>query len=458
MNVADFPEAFIQSLAHLPGVDAGALLQALQQPAPASIRYNRRKRPAPAGSVPWCSAGAYLAVRPSFPLDPLWHGGAYYVQEASSMFVAQLAALLPSLGARCRVLDLCAAPGGKSTLLASLLPPDGLLVSNEAVRNRVPILLENLAKWGEPNVAVTAADPVQFRSLPAFFDLLLIDAPCSGEGLFRRQAAAIREWSEAAVRHCADRQRRIVADAWDALRDDGVLVYSTCTFNRHENEENVEWMIRQLGAERLSLPVDPAWGVVESEAGYRFYPHRLQGEGFFMSVLRKRAPCPPISRKGIPTDRPTVAARDAALIGKWLHGDFAPAVVGHQLYALPQEQQPAIAQLSACLPVLRAGVPVGERKGDDCAPAAALALSTACRRDAFPVVELPLQKAIDYLRRENVHFPAAPNGYLLVAYDNLPLGFAKKIGRRTNNLFPMPWRIRIPAPPPTSGAGGSLSE
>ncbi|MDR2362695.1 MAG: rRNA cytosine-C5-methyltransferase [Prevotellaceae bacterium] len=440
-----FPIAFEQSLDGLPGVDAGALLRALRLATPVSIRYNETKRTTPASAtrVPWCNTGVYLPDRPAFTLDPLWHGGAYYVQEASSMVVAQLAGILLSLGERCRVLDLCAAPGGKSTQLASLLPAGGLLVSNEVIRSRVAILLENLVKWGTPNVVVTAADPKQFAALPAFFDLLLVDAPCSGEGLFRKEPEAVHEWSEANVQRCADRQRRIVADAWDALRDGGIIVYSSCTFNRRENEETVQWIIKQLGAERLPLSLDPAWGVVESDAGYRFYPHRLQGEGFFISVLQKRSPHTPRPLKAIKIPRQAIAASDAAQIRQWLHGAFVPMLKGRLIYALPQAQQPAIAQLLAHLPVLQAGVPAGERKGTDTAPTAALALSVACRREAFPYVTLLLPEAIRYLRRENIHFPGAPDGYLLVTYDNLPLGFAKKIGRRTNNLFPMQWRIRM---------------
>ncbi|MDR0729230.1 MAG: rRNA cytosine-C5-methyltransferase [Prevotellaceae bacterium] len=445
MNETSFPIAFEQSLDGLPGVDAGALLRALRTSPPVSIRYNKAKRalPAAAARVPWCNTGVYLPDRPVFTLDPLWHGGAYYVQEASSMAVAQLTGILSSLGERCRVLDLCAAPGGKSTLLASLLPADGLLVSNEVIRSRAAILLENLVKWGAPNVVVTTADPKQFAALPAFFDLLLVDAPCSGEGLFRKELEAVHEWSEANVQRCADRQRCIVADAWDTLRDGGIVVYSSCTFNRHENEETVQWIVRQLGAECLPLPLDPAWGIVESDSGYRFYPHRLQGEGFFISVLQKRSPHTPHPLKAIKTPRPATAALDVAQIGRWLHGAFVPMLKNRLIYALPQAQQSAIAQLLAHLPVLQAGVPAGERKGNDTTPTTALALSIACRREAFPCVTLSLPEAIRYLRRENIHFPDAPNGYLLVTYDNLPLGFAKKIGHRTNNLFPMQWRIRM---------------
>ena len=441
MNKTEFPIPFIKALQEMLGAEADELLRALQQPPPVSIRYNETKFPVLAtNQVPWCVSGEYLEQRPIFTLDPKLHAGAYYVQEASSMFLAQLALIISNLGDAVRALDLCAAPGGKSTLLANLLPQNSLLVCNEVIRSRASILQENITKWGFPNTVITNNDPQKFAALPGFFDLILIDAPCSGEGMFRKDKAAINEWSPQNVQLCAERQRRIVADAWNALRKDGILIYSTCTFNRLENEENVQWIIDDLGAEEITIPIDSAWGIVESDNGYRFYPHRVCGEGFFVSVLRKKsdtARFPILKKEIIPSQTPFLS------IQNWLSGDFIFEEKNNIINAFPAAQYNAMSSLSKQLNVLQAGVAIGERKGKDLVPSAALALSEAFRRDYFFEVEVDLPTALKYLRRENVHFPDAPDGFLLICYENLPLGFAKKIGKRTNNLFPLSWRIRM---------------
>lgn len=445
--MSGLPLPFVQSLQNLLGAEAGNLLDALRQAAPVSIRYNRKKTTtnkfAQETPVPWCPDGAYLKERPAFTLDPLLHGGAYYIQEASSMFLAQLATEIQSLGNSCRALDLCAAPGGKSTLLAGLLPPGGLLVANEVIRSRAHILLENLAKWGFPNVVVTNSDPQQFETLDGAFDLLLVDAPCSGEGMFRKDVAAIKEWSLAHVRFCAERQRRIISGAWNALREGGLLVYSTCTFNRAENDENVQWIQHSLGAERVSLPLHPAWGIVESEAGYRCYPHRMQGEGFFVSVLRKTASTRSIHRRTNAKAIHRTALKTSTPIEQWLPGQFVFESRNNFIHALPRSQQAFIAQLSQHLQVLQAGVAIGEQKGVTIIPSAALALSTALSPAAFPKIEVDVTTALHFLHRDAVTLNAAEKGFVLLAYDCLPLGFVKHLGRRTNNLYPAAWRIRM---------------
>jgi len=442
-----FPVLFVQSVHDLLGAEAGALLDALRQPPPPSIRYNEKKTALHGGAlknnVPWCPAGAYLNERPTFTLDPLMHAGGYYVQEASSMFPAQLAPLIAALGKQCRVLDLCAAPGGKSTLLANLLPPDGLLVANEVIRSRANILLENLGKWGFPNTVITGSDPQQFGALSGVFDLLLMDAPCSGEGMFRKDVAAVAEWSAAKVQLCAERQRRIVADAWNALREGGILVYSTCTFNRHENEENVHWIMKTLGAEPVRLPLVPAWGIAESDGGYRFYPHRVQGEGFFMSVLRKTTAPKTAQYKAKNHMRQRTAIKDTRQIASWLPETVVFETHNNFIRALPDAQHAFIASLAQQVHVLQAGVPVGEQKGNDIVPAAALALSTALQPAAFARAEINLPTALHFLHRDNIALPAAEKGFVLLCYNALPLGFVKNIGARTNNLYPLPWRIRM---------------
>ena len=249
------------------------------------------------GSVPWASGeGCYLQGRPSFTADPLFHAGAYYVQEASSMFLGQ--ALRQHVSGPAVVLDLCAAPGGKSTHIRSLLPEGSLLVSNEPVKARAQVLLENMTKWGHPDVAVTNAYPQDFARLPSFFDVLVADVPCSGEGMFRKEEAAVEGWSMDNVLMCRDRQRAILRDVWPALKPGGLLVYSTCTLNAYEDEENVAWVAAELGAEVLGVEVAPQWGVVGnllppdaagSFPAYHFIPGFTRGEGFFLAVLRKSA-------------------------------------------------------------------------------------------------------------------------------------------------------------------------
>lgn len=286
------PQAFQQQMCALLGDnEAGALCTALSSGnLPTSIRTNPFKplkdgenlfrqtdnavSPSDIADSPtlrpvaWCPSGSYLSERPSFAHDPLWHAGAYYVQEAASMFIAQAYKVIEStfstddmIGAPLKMLDLCAAPGGKSTLWRSLLPDEALLVANEPIRQRAQILAENLTKWGHPHTFVTQAFPDAFTSLEDTFDIIATDVPCSGEGMFRKDEQAREEWSPAAVISCADRQRDILTSVWPALKEGGFCVYSTCTFNREENEDLVAWACDTLGAELVEIPTDPAWNI-----------------------------------------------------------------------------------------------------------------------------------------------------------------------------------------------------
>ncbi len=221
-----FPQAFTERLHLTAGADTPVLLDALQGTPPVSVRWNPYKTQSPAQGTPvaWCRYGRYLPLRPSFTTDPLFHAGAYYVQEASSMFVEHLlrSAAEPD-GAR--ILDLCAAPGGKATLYATLAGGEGIVVANEVIRNRALTLADNIRKWGIGNTVVTNNDPAHFAGLSEWFDIVAVDAPCSGEGMFRKHPEAREEWSEANVQLCAGRQRRILSDAWEALRPGGLLIY-----------------------------------------------------------------------------------------------------------------------------------------------------------------------------------------------------------------------------------------
>ncbi len=288
-----FPKAFEERIKKQEYIDPEALLNALEQPSPVSIRVNPekwQKIPLNSGIVSWCRTGFYLQSRPSYTLDPLFHSGCYYPQEASGMFLEQIFKQVAITSGQLRILDLCAAPGGKSTHLSSLTGHNGILVSNEVIRSRASVLSENISRWGASNTLVTQNDPSDFKTLAGFFDIILVDAPCSGEGMFRDKVAR-DEWSVESAAHCSDRQKRILMDVWPALRENGILIYSTCTFNPAENEHNLRWLLDRHPAESVRLNISDFQGISEIEykgvTGYGFFPDKIRGEGLFFSVLRK---------------------------------------------------------------------------------------------------------------------------------------------------------------------------
>lgn len=374
------------------------------------------------------------------------------------------------------VLDLCAAPGGKSTHLRSLLPAGSLLVANEVMRNRVQVLAENLTKWGHPDVVVTNSDPAEFTPLEHLFDCILTDVPCSGEGMFRKDEAAIGEWSPENVEICWQRQRRILTDIWPCLKPGGLLVYSTCTYNTKENEENVRWIRDELGAEVLPLDVPAGWNITgnllagEDFPVYRFLPHKTQGEGFFLAVLRKagdeeeadgmwtaqmgRSNADKLAsgkQKGKKGNGGKAASSSAfgkeqlATVQGWLRGAEGYSLMpeGQTLTAFATSWLAVLSALKQHVRVLQAGVTLAETKGKDCVPAHALAMSSLLRREAFACEEVDYPTAIAYLRKEAVTLSGtAPRGFVLLAYRDFPLGFVKNVGNRANNLYPQEWRIR----------------
>ena len=486
----ELPLSFIQRTEALLGSDESArLLAALHTEVPVSLRLNRTKLDVVSGQssfsvrvpdrrVPWCADGYYLPSRPSFTFDPLLHAGCYYVQEASSMFVEQALRQHLPMDRPLAMLDLCAAPGGKSTHVRSLLPAGSLLVANEVMRNRAQILAENLAKWGHPDVVVTNNGPADFAPLAGCFDVLLTDVPCSGEGMFRKDPVSVDEWSEENVEVCWQRQRRILTDIWPCLKPGGLLVYSTCTYNTKEDEENVRWIRDELGADVLELEVPAEWGVTgnllpdETFPVYRFLPHRTEGEGFFLAVLRKwsaddrdaaEEPCASACTAGHirkkdtrPTDKKRAgkgnkseafvcSKEQLSMLRSWLRdaGEYELLTNGTTVSAFPFRWLPLGAALRASLRILLAGTRVAEAKGRDLLPCHALALSSLLCRDAFPCEEVDYDRAIAYLRKEAVILSdAAPRGYVLLTYGGFPLGFVKNVGNRANNLYPQEWRIR----------------
>lgn len=448
------------------------LSAALSEDSPVSIRLNSAANSqlsilnSQLTQVPWCTDGYYLDRRLTFTFDPLFHAGCYYVQEASSMFVEQVlrryVVQQPAV-----MLDLCAAPGGKSTHARSLLPSGSLLVANELIRNRSQILAENLTKWGHPGVVVTNNDPADFSRLSGFFDVILTDVPCSGEGMFRKDPGAIDEWSPANVDICWQRQRRIIADIWPCLRPGGILIYSTCTYNTKEDEENVQWICREYGAEVLPVDVpSEAWGVTGNLLVgtdfpvYRFLPHRTQGEGFFLAALRKpededsvvgcetwvqRHAAQPKKKKSASASPSPVSKESLAAAKGWLIDSdaYLLSTNGSVITAFPREHADALVALQQSLRIVQAGVPLGEVKGKDLIPHHALAMSRALKPGSFPTEEIAYEQAIAYLRKEAISLPeTAPRGYVLLTYRSVPLGFVKNIGNRANNLYPQEWRIR----------------
>jgi 16S rRNA C967 or C1407 C5-methylase (RsmB/RsmF family)/NOL1/NOP2/fmu family ribosome biogenesis protein len=430
------PEAFIARTQPLLGAEWPAFERAMHDAPPVCIRWNPAKGTWPAAladndPVPWASHACYLPARPSFTLDPLFHAGCYYVQEASSMYLEQV--VRQQVAGPVRALDLCAAPGGKSTQLLAVLPEGSLLVANEAIRARASVLVENLTKWGGAGKIITRNDPAEWAFFAGFFDLLVADVPCSGEGMFRKEAAAVREWSPAHVRLCAERQKRIIADSWPSLRPGGVLIYSTCTYNREENEENLAWICRTLGAEIVEAP-------------RRFFPHRDRGEGFFMAALQKSSL--PGNRQAfrapkIPAIADPIAKREKARLQHPEKITVLPDA--GRLLAFPTAYTADYFFLKQHLNILSAGITLGEQKGRDWIPAHALAVSGALAAGAFPRWAADRDEALRYLRREALPClpPDLPLGYLMITYGGHPLGFIKNIGSRANNLYPSAWRIRM---------------
>ena len=415
--------------------------------------------------VPWTSGTYYLAERPNFAQQPLFNAGLYYVQDPSCTYLESVWRTLYGTSAANsspqtpkRVLDLCAAPGGKSTHLADLMNERGLLVSNEVISSRAATLAENMAKWGVANSVVTNSDPSAFSKLQNLFDLILVDAPCSGEGMFRKNPDVIGEWSLNNVKLCAQRQRRILNDIWPALRQGGYLIYSTCTFNHLENADNVQYIVEELGAEVIPL-APQEWELLRScgveavgegkaaSLGYQFLPGLARGEGQFFAILRKRA------------------AEEAAS-GRDAEGACAPErelrwhkeIKGDLLKLLPEQLVPEIKLLSKHLKIVSSGRAVAtmlasKRGGVALVPHADLALSLHIgtildylrENYKFKVerVELPLEQIQAFLAKEPLLLPDAPTGYLLLTYKSAGIGFVKNLGNRCNSLLPNARRIKM---------------
>jgi len=452
MNEHQFPENFLKSLSGEPGFDPENFIGTHQNiPAPTSIRLNPFKRSAvkTGEQVPWCALGYYLDTRPSFTFDPLFHAGAYYVQEASSMFIDHiLKHIRPERADPIRILDLCAAPGGKSTLINSAIGRDDLLVANEIIKTRVPILCDSLNRWGSDNCIVTNNDPKDFVRVTGFFDTILVDAPCSGSGMFRKDPQAMNEWSEANVNLCHQRQERILADIYPALKQDGYLIYSTCSYSHQENEEILDWLCEEFDMESICIPINAAWGIVETQSekknawGYRFYPGKVKGEGLFAACLKKRGDANEMlsfKTKG----NQKLPVKEIDHIKKYIINadDYYYSKPNEDWQVISRTHKDDLDILQRHLYIKKSGVRVGKLMGNDLVPDHELALSNIINKNAVCETELDYEQAIKYLRRDNFELTTNNKGWSLMNFEGQSLGWAKLLPNRLNNYFPKELRI-----------------
>lgn len=390
--------------------------------------------------IPWAENGFYLSKRPSFTFDPLFHAGCYYVQEASSMFLEQALRQTVDLSSSLKILDLCAAPGGKSTHIQSLISKGSLLVSNDVIRSRANVLKDNIIKWGCKNVVVTNNDPKDFTKLENYFDVIVVDAPCSGSGLFRRDPDAIDEWSENNVQLCSQRQQRILADTWPALKQDGILIYSTCSYSEEEDEEICKWIADSFSVERKLLKMDENWGIVESSGGYRCWPDKVKGEGFFLACFQKKEGEDALTFR-LKTKPEPVNNKDSAVIGKWIKEEGLD-FIRHEntVYAWPRQHINDFSFLLEQLHIIYSGILIGKLVRDKLVPDHALAMNSVVDNSILKT-ELNYQQSIRYLQRKELDIEIKDRGWQLVTYQKHSLGWINVLPNRINNYYPKELRI-----------------
>jgi 16S rRNA C967 or C1407 C5-methylase (RsmB/RsmF family)/NOL1/NOP2/fmu family ribosome biogenesis protein len=445
------PSLFIERIKNQSEIQSGALVDALNSAPSVSVRFNPYKSFSHNlnDSVLWCDGAFYLSVRPTFVFDPLWHAGAYYVQEAGSMVLDFLLKNI-SLPQNPRVLDLCAAPGGKSTLLATAVyRKNGWLLANEIVRNRAQILAENLIKWGLPNTTVINSTPAEIgMKSEGMFDLIVVDAPCSGEGMFRKDLNARDEWSVDNVNLCAIRQVEILDEIASSIAPGGYLIYSTCTFNREENEAIAAQFSEKHDAEILRFDFPQFWGITASPClsgeVYRFLPYKTRGEGFAITVFRMPDEGNRMHLKNRKNDFQPFKNKE--VVSHWLNqsADFTFWQLKEKIYAFPVECTDEIIWAKSHFGLLHSGVQVGEIFGKNIKPLPELAFSVALSHEAFNKLEIDYDNSLTYLAKADIPVRDNSRGVGLVHFEGVALGFVNMLGNRYNNLYPKEWRIRIP--------------
>ncbi|MDR0803323.1 hypothetical protein [Fluviicola sp.] len=442
MKKADLPEAFVNRVS-TDSFLGTALLDALNEDQPIAVRINSLKGASVFNElerIPWSKNGFYLKERPVFTLDPHFHGGRYYPQEAGSQFIDSILHQL-QLPEDPIILDLCAAPGGKSTLIADFLAGKGLLLANEVIQSRSRILKENLTKWGAKNTLVSNNDPADFEALSNTFDCILIDAPCSGEGMFRKDPDARNEWSEESVNLCAARQKRIIMDIWNSLKLNGYLIYSTCTFNEQENEANVRWVLDQTDSELVSTEI-PQAKAGRNGIGHYALPSELKTEGFYVAVIRKR------EEERVQKNKPKkkislTRIKPENWLEKWAHTDQSEFLQWNTfLFAIPAGKPDLVENLHLQLRIIKLGTELGEISRKGLIPNEALALGNELLSDQIPDIPLSRKEALHYLKGETFNLPGK-QGFHTVSFEGTKLGWIKHLGNRFNNLYPKEWRIRM---------------
>lgn len=457
---SEIPKELLASLQVVEGFEEAAFLEAHVSGEQAiSIRLNPAKIPdisqllflqnILAEKIPWNKHGYYLKKRPLFTVDPMFHAGAYYVQEASSMFLEVAMQQSCDLEKPLRVLDLCAAPGGKSTLIQSLLKGTSLLVSNEVIKARAAILAENITKWGAANVVVTNNDPTDFKKLPEFFDCIVVDAPCSGSGLFRKDPEAIEEWSLNNVVLCSQRQQKILADIMDSLKPGGTLIYSTCSYSAEEDEAIADWLAENYSMENIRLSFEKEWGIVETVSsvhscyGYRFYPDKIRGEGFFLAVFKKQGLLSDSRKENKSRYKNNLLnkAEEKLAAACLLPSDgFDFFRWQNDVLAIPSSIFDEVLQLQKNMYIKKAGINMGSIIRDELIPSHELVMSNAFSNQ-FPSLPLDEPTALDYLRRKDIQPGTDIRGWAIVTYGGMPLGLVKILPNRLNNYYPREWRI-----------------
>ncbi|MES2726004.1 MAG: methyltransferase domain-containing protein [Bacteroidota bacterium] len=439
------PEAFISNMQQLLGNDYDAFHTGFFNEVQASVRLNTHKVSdafTHEESVAWSPQGKLLTDKPSFIADPLFHAGAYYVQESSSQFLCHVMKQLLADKTNQRVLDLCAAPGAKSTLIASQLDENSLLVANEIIKSRVKVLEENIVRWGLPNVLVSHNDPADFAKTYQYFDIIAVDVPCSNEGMFKKNKTAIEEWTLNNVNICQARQRKIISNIYDALKPGGFLVYSTCTFNKQENEDNVLWMQSTLNLKSVPVQVDSTWPIEGfMEHTYRFWPHKIKGEGMFLAVLQK--PVDSAKEHRFPYTHKQdkkINSEEMALYLNRLE-DFDLSIEQDEIIAIQEKFAPEISYLNHVLNLKKRGITVGTlAKNGSLVPDHHLSQSILINKNV-PSVELSLTQAQQFLQKQNITVPSDQLGWHLVTYNTLNLGWIKILANRVNNYLPNELRI-----------------
>ncbi len=449
----NLPQEFTERLFRQFGNESSDLIESFNLASPTSIRIHQNKLKEFSGEkIPWSNSGYYLRERPLFTIDPLFHSGCYYVQEASSMFLEQVFTQLFLKEEKITVLDLCAAPGGKSTHIASLLNDESVLVSNEVIGSRAGILKENIIKQGRGNVIVTNSDAKYFGELNEVFDCIVIDAPCSGEGLFRKDKEAVNEWSTDQAHFCSIRQQRILEDVIPCLKKNGLLIYSTCTFNPEENELQLKWLKEKYGFSGVQLKTENSWNIDEWNEdglyGYRFMPHKIKGEGFFLAVLRKEESDSAIgnsSNKKFVSWMPEICEeKEISTLENWIKKNESENIYKwkEKYFLLNNEQLKIMNELSDRVKTIYAGVELASKKHDEFIPSPALALFEGINISSFNNLNLSREQALSFLRKDSLQISSVEKGWMLAVFENHPLGWVKALSNRMNNYFPMEWRIK----------------